>query len=207
MIRESPETVTKVTGVDFECSNALVGIATMPAYKVARCLLRTIEGRRSGGAGKSAIEMERRFLPTCGSSWYIDSDHLEGNLPEHASAWDHPAVLHGAGFEQARAALRAAQLQFPVGTRINLLANCSDGRTAWGSHLNILVTRSCFENLLYRKLHLAALLATHLVTSVIYTGQGKVGASNGRAACTYQFSRAPTGSSNYSASRRWYSDR
>ncbi len=186
---DSSMTVQKVLGADFELSNALIGSATMPSHQVARCLLRAIQGCPSGGSGGSAIEMARRFLPTCGSSWYIDSDHLEGNLPEHASAWDHPAVLHGAGFAQAQAALRVAAAQCPVGTRINLLANCSDGRTAWGSHLNVLVTRCCFENLLYRKLHLAALLATHLVTSVVYTGQGKVGASNGRPACAFQLSQ------------------
>ena len=42
---------------------------------------------------------------------------------------------------------------------------------------------------MYRKPHQAAFLATHLVTSVLYTGQGLVGAANGRSACTFQLSQ------------------
>ena len=104
-------------------------------------------------------------------------DHLEGNLPEHTSALEHPNILHGAGFAQAQLALRAAEMRLPVGTRLNLVANCSDGNTAWGSHLNVMLTRSCFDDLLYRKPHQAGFFATHLVTSVPYTGQGMVGAA------------------------------
>ena len=128
-------------------------------------------------------------MESTGSSWYIDSDHLEGNLPEHASAFDHPSVLHGAGFAPAQTALRAVQRDLPAHTRLNLLANCSDGHTAWGSHLNVLTTRKCFDDLLYRKPHHAGFFATHLVTSVPYTGQGMVGAANGRPACSFQMSQ------------------
>ena len=40
------------------------------------------------------MEWGRRFLPTSGASAYIDSDHLEINLPEHTRAEDHAAMVH-----------------------------------------------------------------------------------------------------------------
>ncbi len=188
-MHQSNPTVAKVLGADFELANSFIGGSPRSARQAASRLLAEIPGYPRGSRGGTAIEFGRRFLDTCGSSWYIDSDHLEGNLFEHLSALDHPSVLHGAGFGQARQALRAAQTRLPSGTRLNLLANCSDGNTSWGSHLNIMVTRTCFNNLLYRKPHQAGLFATHLVTSVPYTGQGLVGAANGRAACSYQLSQ------------------
>jgi len=186
---ESSAPVAKLLGIDFELANSLLGSIAAPPRRVASSLLAEIPGYPRGNRGGTAIEFGRRFLASCGSSWYIDSDHLEGNLPEHGSALDHPAILHGAGFAQAQIAMRAVAAGLPAGARLNLLANCSDGRTAWGSHLNVLMARRCYDDLLYRKPHQAGLLATHLVTSVPYTGQGLVGAANGRSACTYQLSQ------------------
>jgi proteasome accessory factor A len=183
------QTVAKVLGADFELANSFIGNPAGSARQAACGLLAEIVGYPRGNRGGTTIEYGRRFLDSCGSSWYIDSDHLEGNLPEHTSAWDHPAVLYGAGFGQALVALRGAQSRLPAGTRLNLLANCSDGNTAWGSHLNVMVTRKCFDDLSCRKPHLAGFFATHLVTSVPYTGQGLVGAANRRAACDYQLSQ------------------
>jgi len=180
---------TKVLGLDFELGNAIIGRQPDTARRAASSLLAKINGYPRENRGGTTIEFGRRFLDTSGSSWYIDSDHLEGNLPEHTSALDHPAVLYGAGFGQALQALRAAQAGLPAGARLNLLANCSDGKTAWGSHLNVMVPRQTFDDLLYRKPHLASFFATHLVTSVPYTGQGLVGAANGRMACDYQLSQ------------------
>lgn len=187
--RDPPTTVAKVVGADFELANSITGAWTGPPQQAARRLLAEIDGYPRGRQGGTAIEYGRRFLDTCGSSVYIDSDHLEGNLPEHTSAFDHPNVLHGAGFQPARQAMRAAQRDLPQGTRINVAANCSDGRKAWGSHLNVLITRRCLENLLHRKPHHTLFFATHLVTCVPYTGQGLVGAANGRPACAYQLSQ------------------
>lgn len=181
--------VEKILGADFEFANAFFGDCSVTAGRAAEALLAQIPGYPRRNQGGTVIEYGRRFLPTCGSSWYIDSDHLEGNLPEHRSAFDHPNALHGAGFAQAQAALRAVKANLPQGVRLNLLANCSDGNTSWGSHLNVMVTRRCFEDMHERKPHLAAFFATHLVTSVMYTGQGLVGAANGRSPCTYQLSQ------------------
>ena len=182
-------TCAKVIGADFELANSIIGQSPRHARYAAAALLAGIPGFPRDTSRGTAIEHDRRFLDSCGSSWYIDSDHLEGNLPEHTSAFDHPNFLHGAGFWQALSALRWAEARLPQGTRINLLANCSDGRKAWGCHLNIMLTRRCFNDVLYRKPHLAGFFATHLVTSVPYTGQGLVGAANGRAACSYQLSQ------------------
>ena len=185
----SERIVKKVVGADFELANSLIGNMSDSPRRVAQSLLREIDGFPRGARGGTAIEYGRRFLPTTGSSFYIDSDHLEANLPEHTSALDHPAILHGAGFEPARQAMQSVQSRLGPGSRINVLANCSDGRTAWGSHLNIMMSRPCFDELLYRKPHQSAFLASHLVTSVPYTGQGMVGAGNKRSACTYQLSQ------------------
>ena len=185
----SETTVKKVFGYDFELANSLIGHTKARPRHAAAMLLAEIPGYPRRNQGGTSIEYGRRFLNTCGSSWYIDSDHLEGNLPEHSSALEHPNILHGAGFAQARLALRAAERRLPAGVKLNLLANCSDGKTAWGSHLSVLLTRSCFLDLLYRKPHTAGFFATHLVTSVLYTGQGLVGAANGRSACKYQLSQ------------------
>ena len=183
------QTVTKVIGADFELANSLIGARSDTPKRVAQSLLREIVGYPRNHWGGTAIEYGRRFLDTCGSSWYIDSDHLEGNLPEHTSAFDHPNILHGGGFAVALEAMRSVQSRLDDGTRLNVLANCSDGKTAWGSHLNIMLTRDCFDEMLHRKPHQANFLATHLVTSVPYTGQGMVGAGNGRAACGFQLSQ------------------
>jgi proteasome accessory factor A len=85
--------------------------------------------------------------------------------------------------------MRRAEARLPFDTRLNVLANCSDGRTAWGAHFNVLMTRAGYNGLLYRKPHWAGFFTTHLVTSVLYTGQGLVGAANRRPACSYQLSQ------------------
>jgi proteasome accessory factor A len=52
-----------------------------------------------------------------------------------------------------------------------------------------MVRRRLWDDMFCRKPHLAGFLATHLVTSTIYTGQGKVGAGNERARCDFQLSQ------------------
>lgn len=186
---ERERRVAKLLGFDFELANSLFAGDDGSPQQAARLLLNNIAGYPRGTRGGTAIEYGRRFVAGSGGSWYIDSDHLEGNLPEHRSAIEHADLLHAAGFAEAQRALQACQRQLPRGATVNLLANCSDGNTAWGSHLSVLVTRECFDNLLSRKPHQAGFLATHLVSSVPFTGQGMVGAGNGREACKFQFSQ------------------
>ena len=78
--------VPKILGADFELANSFIGEQTASPRHAAATLLAEIPGYPTGNRGGTSIEFNRRFLPSCGSSWYIDSDHLEGNLPEHTSA-------------------------------------------------------------------------------------------------------------------------
>src|SRR5207245_816604 len=76
------------------------------------------------------------------------------------------------------------------GQRIHVLVNNSDGRgNAYGSHLNFLVTRRAWDNIFERKLHHMLYLASFQVSSIVYTGQGKVGSENGMPAVAFQLSQ------------------
>src|SRR5262249_10831898 len=86
--RRAPvEPCRKVLGADFELANALEGAGVpqgQSVWEAARRLLDELPGfprtRRWGG---TSIEWGRRFLAGNGGSAYVDSDHLEVNLPEH----------------------------------------------------------------------------------------------------------------------------
>src|SRR5687768_601344 len=185
-----PSIVAKIIGGDFELSNSIhtPGTTQSRANRAAHLLLGQIPGypdRRYGGG--TAIEFGRRFLCN-GGSVYIDSDHLEINTPEHGRARDHHLHIH-AGLRVARAAQVAVQAGLPRGTRIEVVANNCDGHVSYGSHFNIMTTQRAFDDILFRKPHVGALLATYLVTSVLFTGQGMVGAANSREACEFQLSQ------------------
>src|SRR5262249_25614666 len=122
--RRAPvEPCRKVLGADFELANALEGAGVpqgQSVWEAARRLLDELPGfprtRRWGG---TSIEWGRRFLAGNGGSAYVDSDHLEVNLPEHTRAADHAAQVH-AGFRLARAAQERAQAKLPRGVRLNV---------------------------------------------------------------------------------------
>jgi proteasome accessory factor A len=185
----------KVLGADFELANALETSATtfqQSVWEASRRLLDEIEGYpRLRTWGGTSIEWGRRFLAGNGGSAYIDSDHLEINLPEHRRAADHP--LHVlAGFRIAQRARAAAEQRLPARAgRISLLATVSDTQKSWGAHLNVCVSRELWDGLFTRKPHLAGLFATHLATSSLYTGQGQVGAGNRRSECDFQIAQRP----------------
>src|SRR6478735_276234 len=137
------EPCVKVIGADFELANAIEtdGRYGRNVADAARLLLAEISGypRTTYWAG-TTIEWGRRFLAGNGGSAYIDSDHLEINLPEHLSAADHAAHIH-AGLSIARKAREAASAELGDGERLNVLASVSDGQKSWGHHLNIMVRR------------------------------------------------------------------
>lgn len=184
------EPCTKVIGTDFELANSLVedrwdGHVT----EAARRLLAEIPGIPPGGQWNgTAVEWGRRFLTGNGGSAYIDSDHLEINLPEHAAAADHPALLH-AGLQIARTAQVAATRKLGGQGRLNVLAAVSDGRQSWGHHLNLSIRRDFFHDLFSAKPHLAGFLATHLATAPLFAGQGQAGPGNHQPWCAYQLSQ------------------
>jgi hypothetical protein len=142
-----------------------------------------------GGYGYGSQDWGRKFLPSNGSCVYIDLGHLEVCLPECLSALDSIAAWH-AMLRIVRDALHHANSHLADGRQIVVLANNSDGRgNSWGSHMNLLVTRRCFNNLFCRKLHLLLWLASHQISSIVYTGAGKVGSENGRPAADFQLSQ------------------
>jgi len=90
------------------------------------------------------------------------------------NAWDHVAATH-AMLRVAREALRVANADRPQGQKIQVLVNNSDGQgNSYGSHLNLLVTRRTFDNIFNRKGHYLQYLASFQVSSLVFTGQGKV---------------------------------
>ena len=131
----------------------------------------------------------RKFLATNGGCVYIDLDHLELCLPEVTSAWDHAAAWH-AMLRIARGAMDAANARLPEGRAIQVLVNNSDGHGhSYGSHLDFLVTRRVWDNIVRRKPHYLGWLASFQASSIVYTGQGKAGAENGAAEVPFQISQ------------------
>ena len=134
-------------------------------------------------------DVSRRYLANNGGCAYIDLDHVEICLPEVLSAFDHVAAWH-AMLRLARTALRAANRRLAGSQRIQVLVNNSDGQgNSYGSHLNFLIRRRTWDNIFCRKAHYLQFLASFQVSSIPLTGQGKVGAENGRPAVPYQLSQ------------------
>jgi proteasome accessory factor A len=147
-----------------------------------------IAGGSSGGAWNPR-DWCRKFLKSNGACIYIDLGHTEVCLPEVTSARAFVAYWH-AMLQIVRLAQVQADLRLPPGQRLQVLVNNSDGRdNSYGAHLNFLVTRGTFEALFRHKLHLALFLATYQVSSIVFTGQGKVGSENGRPPVSYQLSQ------------------
>jgi len=131
----------------------------------------------------------RKFLAENGGCVYIDLDHVELCVPEVTNAWDHVAATH-AMLRIARQALRDANDEQPAGRKIQVLVNNSDGQgNSYGSHLNFLITRRAWENIFDRKFHYLQYLASFQVSSLVYTGQGKVGSENGAPPTPFQLSQ------------------
>lgn len=131
----------------------------------------------------------RKFLASNGGCAYIDLNHLELNTPEVSSAYDHVAAWH-AMLLIAREAMLRANRRLAPDRRIQVLVNNSDGvGNSYGSHFNYLISRRAWDNIFCRKLHYLAYLASYQATSIIFTGQGKVGAENGAPDVDYQLSQ------------------
>ena len=200
-----------ICGADIELGNFVLGMDHRfgTCYEASRALLREIHGLPlaashsyscSSGSWQKKDERDhecasysqdwgRKYLPTNGGCAYIDLDHLELCIPEVTNAWDHVAAWH-AMLRIARQALVAANDVQPSGRKIQVLVNNSDGQgNSYGSHLNFLISRRTWDNIFLRKLHQAQHLASFQVSSLVITGQGKVGAENGAPAAAYQISQ------------------
>lgn len=214
--RKNPPMLPKVCGADVELGNFVLGVerAQGTGDLAARALLREVEGVASGprllggacdcagcrasrgggggqspGAGFDPQDWGRKYLPANGGCVYIDLDHLELCVPEVVSAWDHLACWH-AMLRVAQGALARANEGAPDGVRVQALVNNSDGRgSSYGSHLSFLVTRRAWEDLFSRRMHYLLYLAAFQASSIVYTGQGKVGAENGGPPVAFQLSQ------------------
>ena len=89
----------------------------------------------------------------------------------------------------ARAALDSANEKLARGKKIQVLVNNSDGKgNSYGSHLNFLITRRAWDNIFRRKIHYMLYLAAFQASSIVYTGQGKVGSENASPQVSFQIS-------------------
>ncbi len=191
--------VPKIVGADFELGNFILGAESRDGTgpEASRALLREIDGVHAGGAvwgvygsrWSQPQDQGRKFLSTNGGCAYIDLDHLELCIPEVRSAFDH-AAASAAMLRIAREAQLRASARLPEGQSLRVLVNNSDGLSnSYGSHLNFLVSRAALDSILERRPHHLQFLATHQLSSMVYAGQGKVGAENGQPDVAYQISQ------------------
>jgi proteasome accessory factor A len=144
---------------------------------------------RAGAGACNPQDWGRKFLPQNGGCAYIDLNHLEICTPEVTSAYDYVAAWH-AMLRIAAEAQRSANARLRPGLRIEVLVNNSDGLgNSYGSHLNFLVSRRLWEQIFRSRPHYLTWLASFQVSSIVITGQGKVGAENETPQVPYQISQ------------------
>lgn len=205
-----PPRVPKVCGADVELGNFLLGepVGDGTSGVAARALLARIDGvaaqsttesqclcamcqarREAAVAAIDPQDMGRRFLRENGGCAYIDLDHLELCLPEVRSAFDHVACWH-AMLRIARRALVAANADRGHGPPLQVLVNNRDGRgNSYGSHLDFSITRRAWDHIFKRRMHYLLYLAAYQISSIVFTGQGKVGAENDQPDAPFQLSQ------------------
>jgi proteasome accessory factor A len=149
-------------------------------------------GKGSSQWGYDPLDAGRKFLSENGGCCYLDHAHFELNLPEVTSAFDHAAAWQ-AMLRIARRALDSANEGRPADRKIKALINNSDGRgnagESYGSHLNFMISRRAFDNIIgLKKPHHLQSLASFQVSSILLTGIGKVGSENFHAPAAYNIS-------------------
>jgi hypothetical protein len=184
----------KILGGDYELTNFIEG-ETEPSDEAADAILDQIDGvpafrglkpfkwpvtaktNQPRSTVESLVDHGRKYLAN-GGCVYIDSTHVELAFPESRSAAGF-VHAHRAMLEVAVAALKAAnQRRDPEDGKIRLLAGNSADGNAWGTHLDFLISRDAFTNVMDRR-HYQAFLASVHASGVLF-GQGKVGAENHR---------------------------
>ena len=123
-----------------------------------------------------------KVLPN-GGRLYVDGAHPEYSTPEVTNARD-LVIFEKAGerlFDQCR---EAANGKLPPPQQLLIYKNNSDGKgNSYGYHENYLMARSVpFERLVEG-------LTPFLVSRIVVSGAGKVGAENGTEPCDYQISQ------------------
>jgi proteasome accessory factor A len=147
------------------------------------------KGNASTGGQTDPQDWGRKFLRTNGACCYIDLNHLEVCTPEVLSARDFVAASRSM-LVIARDAMRAASADLSPGERLVVLANNSDGHgQSYGSHLNFLISRETWHRIFDRMYPDLFVLAAFQASSIVITGQGKVGSENGHEPVDYQLSQ------------------
>jgi proteasome accessory factor A len=207
--------IERITGADQEVASFITGTNALGGtdYEASRRILAEVDGIPSsyvpsyspawgaatghhsyGGASATPIgyysqDHGRKYLLTNGGCIYIDLNHPEICIPEVTSAHDHVASTH-AMLRVLRVAVERANRRLPDGQDLEVLVNNSDGLShSYGSHLNVLVSRATWDAIFSHKLHYLLFLASPQVSSIIYTGLGKIGAENERPWVDYQISQ------------------
>ena len=121
---------------------------------------------------------------------YIDLAHAEICLPEIRSAYEFVKYYH-AMLRIAAAAQGAANEKLSRrGQRLQVLVNNSDGQgNSWGAHTNFMVRRATFDDIAFRKIHYLLFLASYQASSIVFSGQGKVGSEDGQPPVAYQLTQ------------------
>ncbi len=141
--------------------------------------------------GYDVQDWGRKFLRSTGGSAYVDLDHIEMPLPEVRSAREFVAAWHGS-IRIAVDAMRKVNQRLRDGLRLQVLANNSDGQGhSYGSHINVLISRKTFNNIFHYRIHYLSYLASYQASSIIFTGQGKVGSENNTPDVDYQIAQRP----------------
>ncbi len=167
-------------GADIELGNSLTGSAAGRSNLEAASRVLAEVGRipplRTFGTpamrGSLAGEWGRVWMGN-GGCLYCDLGHIEHAVAETSRARHHAAAVH-AQLRIVRAALRRAQARLPEGEGLFVNTHVTDGslETSWGAHLNLLVSRRQWDDLLSRKPHQLALLASFLAAALPVFGQG-----------------------------------
>lgn len=140
--------------------------------------------------GLGTRDFGRRWLAN-GSCVYIDCNKLEVTGPIVRSAFDHVASQR-ATIRTVQAAIKKTNDMIATryqDTNVMCFAGNSDGQgNSWGSHMNFLMSREGYHGL-FCKPHMLMFLAAFQASSVILTGQGKVGTEPKLPYCRYQLSQ------------------
>lgn len=178
----------KILGKDQE----LGGVDPLaPAGDLGLTASREVIGRIPGihaGRPRHGMDHDRRFFPENGAGAYVDHAHAELTGAECRSAFDLPAMMH-ALYAVARGAARAAnENRRNKADWIRLYADNTDGHgNSHGAHCNFALARPAFDKLCQgRRLNHLLWVASCQVSSIIFTGSGKVGGENGSPPCAYQ---------------------
>lgn len=162
----------------------------------ARDMLASLAAGRRRGYGPSLLggnrsqDWCRKYLRTNGGCIYIDLNHLELATPEVRSARDYEAAW-SAMLRIARQAQGAVNAELAPDARVAVLANNSDRQShSYGGHQSFLVSRRMFDNMVHEQMFPSFFyLCAYQVSSVVFTGQGKVGSENHAPYARFQISQ------------------